>query len=111
MLPAGERDRTIYLQQRISDKDSGAASVQNYKPLATVRAKYNPISGDEKKIGAGMTPQVEAEFTILYSSDSKQLRAKDRVLFEDRPWDVLEVRELGRREELLIKARLTNANR
>lgn len=111
MLPAGERDRKIYLQQRISDKDSGAASVQNYKPLATVRAKYNPVRGDEKKVGTGMQPWIEAEFIVLYSIDSKKLRQKDRILFEDRPWDVLDVRELGLREELLIRARLTDANR
>lgn len=112
MLGAGDLKWRIDLETRTGDADAGGAPVPQYAPLqAGTPAKYMPKSGGEVWVGTGPTPQQEAEFTVRFSNSVSSLKAKDRLLFEGRSWDILDVRPEGYRQWLVITAKLRNANR
>lgn len=105
MLRAGLLDRRAELRHRVlgAQDDNGAYQPVTFTEYATVWARKEEISGRE--YFAAETKQAEntVRFTIRYRSD---VLATDRLVCEGRDYEVIQTSEIGRREGLIIFARV-----
>lgn len=119
-MDAGELRYRITIQSRVDDVSPGGSVKSTYKPLCTVWASINHDSskGDEKLIGNQIIPQSVWEFKVRYSSDTKQIRPKDRVIYGTgldgetgpRYFDLFDVVPIGYREGFLLRGKLKDGN-
>lgn len=97
-------DRRVTLQRATTATNAFGEGVPTWAALATVWAKFQPVS-DGEKWRAGMVEAREfARFTIRYSSTVASLSGKDRLLFEGAVWSITGVKEIGRRVDIEITA-------
>ncbi len=103
-LSAGKMDRKIVLQRFTETFDSYNESVKTWATLATRWASYEPISDGERLRSSETAATLSARFVIRYSSAVATLNPKDRLTFDGTTYEILHVKELGRREGLEITA-------
>lgn len=103
-MEAGKLDRKIVIQRFTSTLDSYNEPVLSWSTLATRSASYQPISDGERFRAGETAATASARFVIRYSSAVSTLNPKDRLTFEGVAWEILRVKEIGRREGLEITA-------
>jgi len=103
-LSAGKMDRKIVLQRFTETFDSYNESVKTWATLATRWASYEPISDGERLRSSETAATLSARFVIRYSSAVATLNPKDRLTFDGTTYEIVHVKELGRREGLEITA-------
>ena len=103
-LSAGKMDRKIVLQRFTETFDSYNESVKTWATLATRWASYEPISDGERFRASETAATLSARFVIRYSSAVATLNPKNRLTFDGTTYEILHVKELGRREGLEITA-------
>lgn len=103
-LSAGKLDRKIVIQRFTSTLDSYNEPVLSWSTLATRSASYQPISDGERFRAGETAAAASARFVIRYSSAVSTLNPKDRLTFDGDTWQILHVKEVGRREGLEISA-------
>lgn len=93
-MPAiGELDRRIVLQRATRGAaDWAGHEAETWGTLATVWAKYVPVSDGEKVAAGQREAALMARFVIRHSSTVADLDAKDRVSFGGL-WNILGVKE------------------
>jgi len=108
-MRAGSLDRTITIQSRSIVEDDEGEPVDTWVPVATVRARIAEASNAETQvtydkggrtrlIGDGGTASIV--FRLRFLPD---VTPDNRVVYEDRTFDVGEVREIGRRRGLELR--------
>lgn len=102
-LAAGRLDRKIVLQRFSEDaRDEFNEVVPAWLPLATRAASYEPLSDGEKFRAGETAANASARFRIRWSQAVRYLGPKDRLIFEGVAWEILRVKEIGRREGIEI---------
>lgn len=101
MLRAGRRDRQIIIQQFSTSETVVGAPEQTWTTYATVWAEYIPISGKEALQLNRETSAELVDFVILYDAN---ITPKHRISYGGKTWDILFLKEIGRREGLRITA-------
>jgi head-tail adaptor len=114
---AGRLDRLITIQRRTDTPSDSGEPVPTWSNIVARRpASFMPVRGDERFSGEGYVATDQVEFRVRYSSEIATLNPKDRILYpapdvgeEDDAatravYNVIEVRELGRRAGLQIFA-------
>lgn len=98
-------DRRIELRHRsLATQDANGENVPSWdEAYAEVWAKKEEISGREFYAAEQRQAENTVRFTIRYRSD---VLATDRLTCEDRDYEVVQFSEVGRREALLIFARV-----
>lgn len=104
MLNAGDLDRRITIQRNSPTKDAFGASKDNWADLATVWAKKIEVSDAERTRAAETAAIITTRFQVRWWSLVSDLNPKDRVLYGTLTYDIVAVKELGRREGLEISA-------
>jgi SPP1 family predicted phage head-tail adaptor len=104
MTAAGKLDRRITLQRITGTVDDGYTSTPGWAALAKVWAQYLPGTGQERSEQAERAATIVETFRIRWSSDVADLTPADRLVFQDRTYDIKSAVELGRREMIEIKA-------
>lgn len=104
MLAAGKLDRKIVLQRSTDARDEYNEPVKTWATLATRSASYEPLSDGERFRASETAANASARFVIRYSAAVADLNPKDRLTFDGDTWQILHVKELGRREGLEILA-------
>lgn len=104
MLPAGKRDRRLKLQRAHTQKNSLNEDVHTWVTLATVWAEKLDVSDGERVQAAEVGANLTTRFRILYSSTVADLNPRDRCVLGTLVFDIVGVKELGRREGLEITA-------
>jgi SPP1 family predicted phage head-tail adaptor len=103
-LSAGDLDRRVTLERFTTTVDAFNEPVKAWGVLAAPAASYHPLS-DGERFRAGETAATgSARFVIRYSAAVADLNPKDRLTFEGNTWQILHVKEIGRREGLEITA-------
>lgn len=98
MIAAGPLDRRITIQrQDVSQSESGAEVVR-WVDVATVYAKKKETAGYERFASAQFVGRAAKQFLIRWSSEVAGITTKHRVIFDGREHDIVDVREVGRRE-------------
>jgi SPP1 family predicted phage head-tail adaptor len=103
-MEAGKLDRKIVIQRFTSTLDSYNEPVLSWSTLATRWASYQPISDGERFRAGETAATASARFVIRYSSAVSTLSPKDQLTFDGDTWQILHVKEIGRREGLEISA-------
>ncbi len=97
MLAASKLDRRVTLERFVATKDDFNVDVETWVPIATVSASYEPVR-DSERFRAGETATgLSARFVIRHSSNVADLNGKDRLIFKDQTFAILNVKEHGGR--------------
>ena len=103
-MEAGKLDRRVTLQPRLLTKDGFNADVESWPDGLTVWASYEPVKDGERLRAAETAATITARFQIRWSPDVVGLSEIDRLSFDGRSFDIVAVKEIGRREGLEISA-------
>lgn len=103
-MRAGKLDRRVTIR-RSTETHDGFANVQGApSDLATVAAERQPISDGERSQQGGVFASATVRFRIRYSAAVADINPKDRLVCEGRAYDILGVKDLGRRKGFEITA-------
>jgi SPP1 family predicted phage head-tail adaptor len=97
-------DRRITIQRFGVSYNADNEPIEGFTDLVTVKAKIQYASDGEKVRAAEVGATISARFQIRYSSTVSDVGPKDRVINEGKTFDIVGVKELGRREGLEISA-------
>lgn len=103
-LAAGKMDRRIVLERFTETRDDYNELVKTWAALATRWASYEPLSDGEKFSASETAANASARFVIRHSSAVADLNPKDRLVFGSVTYEIVRVKEIGRREGLEITA-------
>jgi SPP1 family predicted phage head-tail adaptor len=103
-MRAGALDRLLTLRRRMVQADALGEEVETFADLATVRASKTDISDAEKVRAQQVGAEITTRFQIRWSANWSDLNPKDRVACELREYEVVGVKEIGRREGIEITA-------
>ncbi|WP_226578224.1 phage head closure protein [Acuticoccus sediminis] len=94
-MRAGKLDRRVTLERAtVIGKDEFGADLLRWDQVATVWAQARPNRGAERFTAAEVNGSAVMSFQIRYRSD---VTVKDRLVYEGRVWNIVDVREVGRR--------------
>lgn len=106
-MDAGELDRRITLQ-RITETDDGYGTVASgWNTIATVWARLMPILGAERMAALENAGTARRKFKIRRSASVADLKAKDRLVYNEVNHDIADVSEMDR-DFLIIDAMVRN---
>ena len=105
----GKSDRRITIQRYTTTTNAYGERVLNYSTLITVWAEL-------MKTGEGMTERIttaqdmpvqRVRFKIRSSSDSRGIKADDRVLYDSKFYNIQGIEEVGRNDQLVLLCQIT----
>jgi SPP1 family predicted phage head-tail adaptor len=98
-------DRTITLERFTFTTDEGSGEqVLTWSTLATVQASKKDVSDSERVASAEVAAEIGTRFQIRWDSSVADLNPKDRLVYDGRTYEIVAVKELGRRDGLEISA-------
>ena len=105
-MRAGELDRRITIERYVETRGDFNEPVLTWEPLATVWASKTDASAGERYRAQAVGAEITSHFRIRYSSQVADVNPKDRLIYEDRVYNITAVREAkdGRRVALAIDA-------
>lgn len=103
-MKAGRLDRRITLERFSTTVDAYNEPVKAWGVFASVAASYEPLSDGERFRAGETAATASARFVIRYSRAVADTSPKDRLTFEGNAWEIVRVKEIGRREGLEISA-------
>jgi SPP1 family predicted phage head-tail adaptor len=103
-LGGGSLDRSLILRKRAVANNTLGEPVETFTDLATVRASKTDISDAEKVRAQQVGAEITTRFQIRWSVNWSDLNPKDRVACDLREYEVVGVKEIGRREGIEITA-------
>jgi len=108
VMQAGKLDRRVTFQKATESQSASGAVIQTWADAVTVWATYLPESGTEGFREAQEQGWSMARFRTRYWLDADEgPTVKYRLVSDGVTFDILEVREIGRREgwEFVARAR------
>ena len=93
-MRAGKLDRRIVIERAVISRDAFNAPVETWVPVATVWAQQRPNRGAERFAAQEVAGSAVMSFHLRYRKD---ITVKDRIRYQDRLWNITDVREIGRR--------------
>jgi SPP1 family predicted phage head-tail adaptor len=103
-LQAGAMDRRIALQQATVTYDALNNPTETWATLATVWASKEDLSDSERVAAAEVGAAMTTRFRIRYSLKVSGINPKDRLTFDGNTYEVVNTKEIGRREGIEITA-------
>lgn len=95
----GEMRQRITLQLPLLEADGAGGANVSWEDEATVWAKVETLSGDERVTGGRLAPRTRLRLTIRHREG---LNAAMRVLWKTRALDIRAIRDPDGRKHLLI---------
>lgn len=90
-MRAGRLRSRVVLERQSEVQDAMGQRVQEWTPLAIVRASIEPIRGNEFIAASGERAELTTRIRIRYSSDVADLQPRDRVNYGDNLYDIQSV--------------------
>lgn len=105
-MRAGKLDRRVTIQRKTVTESGSGEPIEAWNDLATVWAQARPNRGDERFSTMQVVGSAVTTFVVRFRADLA-VTVLDRLGYDGKTWDILDVRELGRREgwEIDAKAR------
>lgn len=101
-MRAGALDRRITIR-RLSPTQSGSGEeADSFLPLATVWAEKRENSGSERFANQQTVGKAFVTFRFRWSQTVKEVSVKHQIEFDGRNFDIVAVREIGRREGIEV---------
>jgi SPP1 family predicted phage head-tail adaptor len=92
-MRAGKLDRLIVLQRVMTAPGPFNEPVETWTDIATLEAQQRPERGGERFSAMELHGQAVMTFHIRYRPD---VTVMDRIFYNGRSWNILDVREVGR---------------
>ena len=105
----GQSDRRITVERYTTSTNDYGERVQTWATLLTVWAEL-------MKTGEGMTERITTDqdmpvqrlrFKIRSSSDSRGIKADDRVLYNSKYYNIQGIEEIGRHDQLVLLCQIS----
>lgn len=96
-MRAGKLDRRVTLERFTSTVNEFNEPIETWAPIATVWAELVQETGREFLAQSEVTAERKAVFRIRYRAG---ITVRDRVIYDGRAHNIVDVRELGRRKGL-----------
>ena len=103
-MKAGDLDRRLTLRRATVTTNSLNELVSNWSDLATVWASKKDVSDGERVRAQEVGSSITTRFQVRWSTVTASLTPKDRLVCEDREYEITGVKEIGRRVGLEITA-------
>lgn len=100
-MDPGRLDRRIVIQVSTPAQSSSGEVTDSWGTLATLWAEFLPGPGRESFSQDQRHAHVDARFRIWWRDDVSPL---NRITYDGRAYDIVEVLEVGRREGLELRA-------
>jgi SPP1 family predicted phage head-tail adaptor len=101
-MRSGDLDRRITIEgQQVTTSDSGQEIV-TWVFVTTVWAELLPIRGGERYAAQQLVGQAITTFSFRWTNTTKTVTTKHRVVYDGREFNIVDVREPKRREEIQI---------
>lgn len=100
VIGSGRLDRLIQIQEKTETIDELGTAIQAWSTLDSVRAQVIPVRGSEALGSAKINTTRANKFIIRHRS----INEEHRIRYENENWNILYIREIGRREGLEIIA-------
>lgn len=97
-MDAGALDRRVTIERATIMTDDYGTATQTWAALATVWASVEWIRDGERWAAA----QVVAEATLRVQTRYRDVKTTDRLIYEDVVYNIVGVKEIGRRDGLEI---------
>lgn len=104
MLDAGKLDRKIDLLRATYATDDANESIATWHVLANRSASATAVSDGEKLRASELGATLSMRFKVRWDTSIADLDPTDRVLYNGRTYDIVGVKEIGRREYFEITA-------
>ena len=101
-MRAGELDRDIELQRRVDSVSSSGEPEATWETISVEYASASWVQGSERFAASQALAEVDVEFRIRWRDGVSPVL---RVLFQGTQYDILVVKEIGRREGLSLYAK------
>lgn len=98
MLAAGDLDRRITLQARSTEKSKFNEAVEVWSDVAEVWASFEPLTDGEQRRSMEAGATMNVRFRIRWAPEWRDLNPTWRVRFEGLLFDIVGVKEIGRRQ-------------
>jgi len=95
----GDRDKLIMFQRAVKTRDSIGAVVPSWTNLAQLWSSFKPLPGKEI-FNNNAQREVSTRQAIVNTLYVGSLTTADRAVVDGQAWDIVSIRELGRRSEL-----------
>lgn len=102
-MRAGELDRSITFQKNTTTKGTRGGVKDNWSDLATECAKVRPDKETEPFVLEKDQAFEVKDFTIRYNQTYDDYKL--RIVYDGKFFDIISIKELGRREGLKIKGK------
>lgn len=89
--------RVEVLQVKTRRNGLGERVAEGWTTIATVRAKYLPVSDGERLRAAAVEQKSDARFTLRLSRSVASIDGGHRLRFEGADWEITAVKPVGRR--------------
>jgi head-tail adaptor len=104
-MKATGREWTIIIERNTPTQDSGSGeNVDSWEMLATTYAEKLDVSDSERVASAEVSAEISTRFRLLWSDAYSSVNPKDRIVLDERVFEIVGVKEIGRREGLEISA-------
>ena len=93
-MRAGKLDRRITIRRYTTTRNDFGEDIRAWSDVATVWAQQRPNRGAERFAAQQIVGSRVLTFHIRYRAD---LTTADRIYYNDREYNIVDVREIGRR--------------
>lgn len=105
-MQAGKLDRTIHIERATTVIDDYGVPSEGWERIAKLRAQVIQQSTDEFLRASGESTETVIVFRTRYVDG---ITLADRVIYQDRPHNLIETKELGRRRGLELRCKAVGA--
>lgn len=103
-MEAGKYDRSIRIGKYSVTPNEVNEDVLTFNWLSSRPASISPISDGERFRSDELGSQAAVRFRTRWDSSSSTINTKDKILCEEKEYEILGVKEIGRRKEVEITA-------
>src|SRR5688572_13035679 len=103
-MRAGKLDRRVTIERAVMTTDGYGQDVPSWATLTTVWASKEDIRDAERMAAQQVGSTITTRFQIRWSSLVADLTPADRIVYGERTYQVVAVKEIARREGLEVTA-------
>ena len=97
MARAGKFDRRIVIRRATVSYSAFNEPVETFADYLTVWAECNDVSAGESWRSAEIGAEISTRFKIRWSQQTADINPRDRILFDNVEYNIVAVRDQGRR--------------
>tara|TARA_R100001015_G_C4626020_1_gene184814 strand:- start:355 stop:693 length:339 start_codon:yes stop_codon:yes gene_type:complete len=107
----GKSDRRITIQRYTTTTNVYGERRLDYSTLITVWAELMKTEGITERISTNQDMPVQrVRLKIRSSTDSRGIKADDRVLYDGKYYNIQGIEEVGRQDQLILFCQITGTN-